>query len=191
MDPAPKSHSLSQCGITWERVNAIVLSWIMNSVEKGLLGGYAFTVQAVWKDLFERFNKVDGSRIFNIHKEIATLCQGTSSVSTYFSKLKGLEFEAITPIASCNCPNSKRYIVHLQQIKLFQFLMGLNESYNQARGQILLMTPIPTVNQAYAMILSDESQKATVFNSGILGSNPGSLNSVDVAMYSRNTSGPP
>ncbi|KAH0722510.1 hypothetical protein KY289_005554 [Solanum tuberosum] len=65
----------------WERVNAIVLSWIMNSVSKSLLGGimYASSAKVVWDDLFERFNKVDGSRTFNLHKEIATLSQGTSS----------------------------------------------------------------------------------------------------------------
>jgi len=76
----------------WERVNAIVLSWIMNSVSKSLLGGimYASSAKVVWDDLFERFNKVDGSRTFNLHKEIATLSQGTSSVFVYYSKLKGL-----------------------------------------------------------------------------------------------------
>ncbi|XP_016554122.2 uncharacterized protein LOC107853658 [Capsicum annuum] len=59
----------------WERCNAIVLSWIMNSVSKELLSGvvYACNAQKVWKDLQERFDKVDGSRIFYLHKEIATL----------------------------------------------------------------------------------------------------------------------
>lgn len=59
----------------WEEVNAIILSWVMNSVGKGLLGGimYASSAQEVWEDLFERFNKVDSIRTFNLHKEIATL----------------------------------------------------------------------------------------------------------------------
>ncbi|XP_070057764.1 uncharacterized protein [Nicotiana tomentosiformis] len=76
----------------WERVNAIVLSWIMNSVAKGLLRGimYASSAQVVWENLAERFNKVDGSRTFNLHKEIATLSQGTASESVNFSKLKDL-----------------------------------------------------------------------------------------------------
>jgi len=37
--------------------------------------------------------------------------------------------------------------------------MGLNESYSQARGQILMMNGLPNVNQAYAMVIQDESQK--------------------------------
>ncbi|XP_070017794.1 uncharacterized protein [Nicotiana sylvestris] len=118
----------------WERVNAIVLYWLMNSVSNGLLGGimYASSAKAVWDDLHERFDKVDGSRSYNLHKEIATLSQGTLSVSAYFSKLKDLweEFEALVPAPGCDCPKSREFVVHLQKLKLFQFLMGLNDSYS-------------------------------------------------------------
>jgi len=76
----------------WERCNAIVLSWIMNCVSKELLGGIVYSTNAasVWKDLAERYDKVDGSRIFQLHKKIATVSQGTSSISAYFSRLREL-----------------------------------------------------------------------------------------------------
>lgn len=56
-------------------MNAIILSWIMNSVSKSLLEGimYASVAKAVWDDLHERYNKIDGARTFNLHKEIATM----------------------------------------------------------------------------------------------------------------------
>ncbi|KAH0722747.1 hypothetical protein KY290_005395 [Solanum tuberosum] len=51
--------------------------------------------------------------------------------------------------------------------------MGLDDTYHQARSQILLMTPLPSENQAYAMILNDEGQKAiTSFSVGLLGTGP-------------------
>ncbi|KAH0723882.1 hypothetical protein KY290_005340 [Solanum tuberosum] len=37
--------------------------------------------------------------------------------------------------------------------------MGLNDGYSQPRSQILMMIPTPTLNQVYAMIIQDESQK--------------------------------
>lgn len=40
--------------------------------------------------------------------------------------------------------------------------MGLNGGYNQARSQILMKSKVPTVIQAYAMILQDESQNIIV-----------------------------
>ena len=39
-----------------------------------------------------------------------------------------------------------------------QFLMGLNESYNAIRGQILLMNPLPDVAKAYSSIIQEEKQ---------------------------------
>ncbi|XP_019232323.1 PREDICTED: uncharacterized protein LOC109213032 [Nicotiana attenuata] len=149
---------------------------------------YASSAKAVWDDLHERFDKVAGSRSYNLHKEIATLSQGIAYVSAYFSKLKDLweEFEALVPAPECDCPKSREFVVHLQKLKLFQFLMGLNDSCSQARSQILLMSPMSTVNQAYAMVISDESQKSVAANAGLLGANPTSGTSLfDMAMYTK------
>ncbi|XP_055822236.1 uncharacterized protein LOC129890778 [Solanum dulcamara] len=65
-----------------ERVNAIVLSWLMNSVLKSLLSGIAFSSSAsnVWTDLQERFDRVDRSRTYSLHKEIATLKQDSAAM---------------------------------------------------------------------------------------------------------------
>ncbi|XP_075074778.1 uncharacterized protein LOC142162333 [Nicotiana tabacum] len=80
----------------------------------------------------------------------------------------------------------KRVCCPLAKIKVVQFLMGLNDSYNQARSQILLMSPMPTVNQAYAMVISSESQKSVAVNAGLLGANPTSGTSqYDMAMYTK------
>ncbi|KAK4719853.1 hypothetical protein R3W88_018191 [Solanum pinnatisectum] len=91
-------------------VDGSLLSWIMNSVSKSLLGGIMYASNA--------------------------------------RALKGLweEFEALVPAPGCACAGSKEYVVHLQTLKLFQFLMGLNDSYLQARSQILMLKPVPTVN---------------------------------------------
>jgi len=41
-----------------------------------------------------------------------------------------------------------------------QFLMGLNENYDQSRSQILMVEPTPTINKAYAMLVERESQRS-------------------------------
>ncbi|XP_070049867.1 uncharacterized protein [Nicotiana tomentosiformis] len=59
----------------WKTCNTIVLSWIMNTVSPDLLSGimYASNAQAVWEDLRERLDKVNRRRIYQLHREIATI----------------------------------------------------------------------------------------------------------------------
>ncbi|XP_016493320.1 uncharacterized protein LOC107812682 [Nicotiana tabacum] len=158
----------------WETCNAIALSWIMNNVSPDLHSGIVYTSNAhlVWEDLRERFNKVNRVRIFQLHREITTITQGTDSVSTYFTKLKELwaEYDAMVPSRGCGCTKSKENIEHFQTQKLLQFLSRLNDSYDQARRQILMKTVEPTLNQAYAMIVEDETQRSN--SAGSEKSNP-------------------
>lgn len=71
------------------------------------------------------------------------------------------------PPPCCDYVKSKDYAAHLQYQRLFQFLMGLNDGYAPARSQIIMKTNIPNVNQAYAMILQDESLKIVAGGGGM------------------------
>lgn len=149
----------------WEKCNAFVLAWIINTVSKELLSGiiYAFDAAIVWENLKEQFDKVDGSRIYQLHREICTIHQGNLNVPAYFTKLRLLwdEFDALVPPPSCSCDRSRSYMDHIQYLRLFDFLMGLSETYGHARSQILMMYPLPSVGKAYTMITTDESQRIT------------------------------
>ncbi|XP_075087706.1 uncharacterized protein LOC142169703 [Nicotiana tabacum] len=74
------------------------------------------------------------------------------------------EYDAMVPPPGCDCAKFKDYIEHFYQQRLLQFLSGLNDSYDQARRQILLKVTVPTFNQAYAMIVEDESQHSVGLN---------------------------
>ncbi|XP_075511479.1 uncharacterized protein LOC142547201 [Primulina tabacum] len=150
--------------LQWERCNAIVLSWIMNTVSKEIFGGIVYSSDAamVWNDLRERFDKVNGSRIFALHREINCHVQGNSSISTYYSKLRQLwdEYASLVTLPICSCESSKKFIAFDQQHKLLQFLMGLNESFTHIRSHILMMDPLPTVSNAFAIMAQEESHRS-------------------------------
>lgn len=139
----------------WQRCNDMVLSWILNSLEPDIADSVlsCATPHAVWEDLRERFSLGNAPRIFQIQRDIYKIEQGQLSVAAYYTKLKGLwdelaSFNSVT----CTCGNNDR-------TKLMQFLMGLNESYSDTRGQILLMNPLPSVRQLMPLLYKKKSNE--------------------------------
>lgn len=63
-------------------------------------------------------------------------------------------------IDKCKCNVSNLINGLIESNKPVQFLMGLNESYDPIRSQILVLDPLPTVNKAYSMTLRIEKQRA-------------------------------
>nr|XP_009803087.1 PREDICTED: uncharacterized protein LOC104248518 [Nicotiana sylvestris] len=135
----------------------------MNTISPSLISSviYASDAYTVWEDLKKRFDRDNASRACYLHKEIAILTQGISYVSVHYTKLRELwdEYETLTPPPTCGCAESRKYVEHYQIQKLYQFLTGLNESYENAKNHVLMTRPLPNLNQAYAMIVNVKSQR--------------------------------
>lgn len=52
----------------------------------------------------------------------------------------------------------------MEDQRIIQLLMGLNDAYGQARGNILMMNPLPTMDVTYSLLLQDEGQKEGYIN---------------------------
>ncbi|OIS97834.1 hypothetical protein A4A49_62324, partial [Nicotiana attenuata] len=140
----------------WKKCNAIVFSWIGSIVSSELMSSivYASNARKMWNDFEERFDRSDLTRIYHLWTFIATLRQGTDSVTSYFSKMKDLwdELDVLVPLSSCDCEESRPSVEHLRSQRLLQFLMGLNESNSNIRSNVLIKSPVVTVNEAYAIV---------------------------------------
>ncbi|KAL0433325.1 UNVERIFIED_CONTAM: hypothetical protein Slati_2666800 [Sesamum latifolium] len=51
-------------------------------------------------------------------------------------------------------------MVYQLQREMSTFLMGLHESYNSERSQILMLDPLPDIERAFAMVYAVEKQRA-------------------------------
>nr|GMD23845.1 Retrovirus-related Pol polyprotein from transposon RE1 [Ipomoea batatas] len=69
------------------------------------------------------------------------------------------ELNLLDPPPKCSCSARTAYVTQIERRRLFQFLMGLRETYSQARNQLLLNSVLPTVKGAYALLLQDEKQR--------------------------------
>ncbi|KAF5468281.1 hypothetical protein F2P56_012445 [Juglans regia] len=122
---------------------------------------YIANAKEVWDDLRDRFSQANGPRIFQLQSQISGLSQGALSVSAYFTILKGLwdELSNYKPLHVCSCGALKEVVAVQHSEYVIQFLVGLNESFSAVRAQILLMVPLPPINQVFSLVHQEERQR--------------------------------
>ncbi|XP_049410324.1 uncharacterized protein LOC125873426 [Solanum stenotomum] len=144
----------------------MVTSWLLNSLSKEIEDSvvYSNSTKELWDSLEQRFGKSNGTKLFHLQKELNELVQGNFDISCYFTKLKHLwdELDSLNADITCSCVcvcNGKSKISRsLQDQRLIQFMMGLNDTYGQARGTILMINPLSGMDLAYSLLLHDENQ---------------------------------
>ncbi|XP_059302086.1 uncharacterized protein LOC132054020 [Lycium ferocissimum] len=86
-------------------------------------------------------------------------------IATYFTKMKRLRDELDTLdsflpcLCECSCRVKEKNVKFKQDERLLKFLMGLNDTYCGARGNILMISSLPTVSNAYALLIQEEKQR--------------------------------
>ncbi|XP_019257527.1 PREDICTED: uncharacterized protein LOC109235744 [Nicotiana attenuata] len=150
----------------WQRCNDLVVSWLTNSLSKDIARSveYSELAKDIWSELEERYGQVDVARVFELKKELAHISQGSLDIASYFNKIKQLwdEIDAlsISRVRSCsNCGFKFDYQKDDDVQKVYQFLMGLNDTYVQTRSNIFMIKPFPYVNVVYSILLSGENQR--------------------------------
>ena len=75
-------------------------------------------------------------------------------MSVYYGKLKTLWDETLIydPIPSCRYGTMKTISERYQCDYVFQFFMGLNDTYSPIQNQIMLLDPTPTITQVFFII---------------------------------------
>ncbi|XP_021986851.1 uncharacterized protein LOC110883393 [Helianthus annuus] len=147
----------------WNRCNDIVVSWIINTLSREISGSvlYVASARQLWLELNDRYGQDNGAKYYQLQKSLTDLVQGNSDIASYFTRLKTVwdELMSINTIPICTCGTANLLAKRDEDQRLRQFLMGLNPYYDTVRGNILMMKPLPTINQAYALVVQDEKQR--------------------------------
>ncbi|GJR87364.1 ribonuclease H-like domain-containing protein [Tanacetum coccineum] len=121
----------------WDRCNAIVLTWIMNSISQD--------VYMVW------------SILIMLHQ--------LNSLWREFDAL--IKLPKCVCEVKCSCAASSELVLHQLLMKLVQFLLGLDDCYQPIKSALLTSDHLLEVKDAYTNVSREESHRGIPKSSGV------------------------
>ncbi|PWA86739.1 hypothetical protein CTI12_AA138150 [Artemisia annua] len=161
----------------WDTCNNMVICWLIGSVNESIAKSIMFigTASEIWTQLEKRFALSDGSRRYKLNKDTYEITQSSDSISEYYTKMKcvweELDSLNVLPVISVVSQEVSLFLSALSKQKeeqrLFQFLNGLDDQYSNQRSQILMIVPLPSVENACSMLQQEESQRQLFGSSSV------------------------
>lgn len=132
---------------TSDIVNSMICFWLVNSLDDLIRAHLSrlTNVKAMWDCLKTRYSIKNGPKIYKLWSNLKQ--SGTSAMCNY-TKLLGMweDLSNISPLESCNCDRGSKVITWFDNLKTYQFFMGLDESYDTIRTQIINKEPLPDLD---------------------------------------------
>ena len=141
----------------------MVITWLSNSIVPEIRSSLVYIASAIemWKELHVRFTQNNRPRIFELRTAMSSLVQDRLTISAYYTKFKKLydDFTNAIKALVCTCTAKLEQAQHDEMMKVTQFLMGLNDNFTNIRGQLLMMSHLPSMNQVLALLQQEERQR--------------------------------
>ena len=149
----------------WESANHHIITWFINTFISSIVDefGNIDIAKEVWDLLVTRYAGPSGTRNFKLTRKLYQICHEPGErITVYHIRLKSIwdQLIASEPVLS-NSTDAKMVYVHLEQGRLFQFLMGLHDEFELVRSHILHQDPLPTVSQAIHKLVDNETRLQT------------------------------
>ncbi|XP_074315655.1 uncharacterized protein LOC141651863 [Silene latifolia] len=165
--PAQNDPSFSK----WLRSDYMVRCWILSSMTPNIKEGFMTCKSAkrLWTDLNDMYAHSNAPLLFQLKKELKNSSQDNQSVAEYYNKLKRHwdDINDLDPLPDCSCAVLdkcscsflKKILKIITREKVMTFLMGLDDTYDTLKTNILSMDPLPNLTKAYSFVQQIESQK--------------------------------
>ena len=121
----------------WLDVEGVVHRWLLDSIASFVKGEFLSleSARAVWEAVLDNHSKKNNiATLYELVHRAANLRQGDRSVMDYNNELTALWAEIDHYMPPDPESVDRKYIL---QLRVFQFLMGLNPEYEQLRGQLI------------------------------------------------------
>jgi gag-polypeptide of LTR copia-type len=155
----------------WDIEDTVVKGWICNSLDKNLYGKFLRypTTKEVWEAIATTFyDGSDAAHVYDLNKKMNKTKQAGRFVEEYYNELQDLwlEIDFRRPNPMECIADIEKFNKFLQESRVYSFLDGLDDKFDNERENMLQMTPFPTLEQAFARVRK-EATRQDVMNTGV------------------------
>ncbi|XP_042979866.1 uncharacterized protein LOC122310043 [Carya illinoinensis] len=175
--PKPNSTDYPQ----WNQTKDMVLTWLLNSISPSIANSLEFHTdpRVVWLDLQSRFFHGNNARIYHLKRELSSLQQHTHLVHEYYNQIKQI-WDKLSHLQQTN--DLKEMQQQAEDERVYQFLLGLNDSFSQLRTQILAMETLPPITKIFSILFQEEQQRLLHVRPAV---------ALEAHIFAAHSSGPP
>ncbi|CAL8991731.1 unnamed protein product, partial [Prunus brigantina] len=155
----------------WEADDQRVKSWLLSSMKPDLMRQYIrlTTAAAIWKALKTAFlDEQNEVRVYTLSQKASRLRQNGRPVSTYFGELSEIfqELDHYSKVAMHCDTDIKVYQESLERQRVYLFLGGLDDEFEQVRGEVLRKEPPLGLQGSYAYVRRESDRKEAMKQDG-------------------------
>ncbi|XP_057546216.1 uncharacterized protein LOC130825160 [Amaranthus tricolor] len=179
---------------TWKQKDSIVLSWIISNIDTDLINQFLdYTVaRDLWKGIEILLNSGrDELQIFDLSSQANNIKQDRDPIEVFYGKLTTIwkEIDRRQPNPMKHTEDITIFNTFIQKQRLFQFLAGINDTFDKEKRDLLNQDPLPTVEIAYATIRREISRRGIMIQASSSGKHPSEIGSgLAVKQYRSETS---
>ena len=172
----------------WEVEDSLIISWLWGSMHSEVSKSYMFLSMAkeIWDTAKRTYSKVqDASVIFYIKMKISGTKHGPLTVTEYYNKMNGywLELDHYEHIKMKCSEDTATITAIFETDRVVEFLTGLNANFDQVRVQVLGKDKIPSLNEVFAIVCSEEYRRIAMLNETSLEGSAMATNKKDASWF--------
>ncbi|KAM1971908.1 hypothetical protein ACFX16_018781 [Malus domestica] len=157
----------------WRAENCQVKSWLFDAMAPNQMKRFIRydTAMQVWDAIKKTY--LDGSdeaKIYDLHKMSFTMKQNGAHIANYYSNLTEIfqELDQLSPTNMKDPDDISSRQQEIERLRVYIFLAGLDNKFDQICGEILKMEPKLGLERAYSHVKRESNQQGTMSKSATM-----------------------
>ncbi|KAF7803825.1 Retrovirus-related Pol polyprotein from transposon RE1 [Senna tora] len=148
----------------WKAEDHMVMSWLVNSMTTEVGDNFLLypTSHEIWEAAKEAYSTQEKlAEIYEVECVLHDLKQGDMLVNQYFTSLNRCwqKLDLLETYAWSCTADALNFKKITEQKRLYKFLMGLTDSFEEVRSRILGRNTLPSLKEAFSEVRCEESRK--------------------------------